>query len=60
MESILVVELYLANTPIYKVRVELTRGHSHRFLSLVQTGLISAIRRDLVLLTRYLAESSHA
>jgi len=34
-----------------KVRVELTQGHPYRFLSLVQTALISAIRRDLVLLT---------
>ena len=31
-----------------KVRVELTRGHPHRFLSLVRVVLISVARRDLV------------
>ena len=30
-----------------KVIVELTRGHSHRFLSLVRVVLIKVIRRDL-------------
>ena len=31
-----------------KVRVELTRDHPHRFLSLMRVVLISVIRRDSV------------
>ena len=36
-----------------KVRVELTRGHPHRFLSLVRVVLISVIRCDLVQTPEY-------
>ena len=36
-----------------KVRAELTRGHPHRFLSLVRVVLISVIRRDLVQAPEY-------
>jgi len=40
-----------------KVRVELTRGYRHRFLSLVRVVLISVTRRDLVQMPEYLPAS---
>ena len=43
-----------------KVRVELTRGHPQRFLSLVRVVLIDAIRRDLVQPPEYLPASVRA
>ena len=39
---------FVVKKVVPKVRVELTRGHLYRFLSLVRIFLISAIRRDLV------------
>ncbi len=43
-----------------KVRVELTGGDPHRFLSLVRIVLISAVRRDLVQPPEYFPESVRA
>jgi len=43
-----------------KVRVGLTRGHPHRFLSLMRVVLISIIRRDLVRRPEYLPASVRA
>ena len=40
--------LFTPKIVVPKVRVELTRNHPHRFLSLVQVVLISVIRRGLV------------
>ena len=37
-----------------KVRVELTRGHPHRFLSLVRVVLINVNRREFVQQPEYL------
>ena len=37
-----------------KVRAELTRGHSHRFLSLVRVVLINVNRREFVQQPEYL------
>ena len=39
---------FVPKTVVPKVRVELTRGHPHWFLSLVLVVLIGAVRRDLV------------
>jgi len=43
-----------------KIRVELTPGNPYRFLSLVRVVLISAVRRGLVALPKYLPASVRA
>ena len=48
------------NNLVPKVRVELTRGHPHRFLSLVRVVLISVVRRDLVQPPEYFHASVRA